>query len=388
MVIVGGGIAGLIAARAAVGRAGRITVVDPRPDPRVTKDATFGRVDLVGPRVMAAVDALGIGDAVRSAAVRLLGERGHASTGSYDEVSYARGPLYAIDRERLRGIIVAALSEQESVDLRFERAVVSLDPESGRVAVARAGSITDGVIEVEADLLIGADGADSTVRDALLRGGGSVTRDEHQATWRLLPMRAPAPTHPLAADRLHRWSSSGAAIVALPDGSGLLSGVLILRAGVTADDDPALWLARTFPSAVAHATISPAAIMEGRATPIIETRVGRLAGGRCVLIGDAAGVALPAGGTGTTMAVVSAAAIVGAMDGEGELADCLAAYEAVIRPEYAAAAAIGEFAMARLLAGNRPDPLARLRPARRVPLEAAQIAGPSFTAALPELFLK
>jgi len=94
------------------------------------------------------------------------------------------------------------------------------------------------------------------------------------------------------------------------------------------------------------------------------------------------------GATGAAMAIASATALVAAMDTDGEPADCLAAYEAAIRPEYAAAATLGAFATDRLIAGGRPDPLARLRPARRLPIEAIHFAGPTFAAASGELFIR
>lgn len=389
MVIAGAGLAGLVAARAAAGRAGRITLVDPRVDPRSGGAAGESRTELLGPRSLAVIDAFGLGEAVRTAGMLVSGERRHSTDGSSSDEPYPRGRMVAIDRERLRGILVAAIAEQPTVDLRFERAVVSVEPLAGKIAVARAGSITDGVIEVNADLLIGADGSDSLIRDALLRSGGSVSRDELPAAWYALPLRAPSATHALAGDRLHRWSASGAAIVALPDGSGLLSGILVVRAGtIPADVDPALWLTRTFPSAVAHIAVSPATVMAAPARPVIETRVGRLVGGVTALIGDAAGTAAPFGATGAAMAIASASALVAAMDADGEPADCLAAYETAIRPEYAAAATLGAFATERLIAGSRPDPLARLRPARRLPIEAIHFAGPTFAAASGELFIR
>lgn len=390
LVIAGAGLAGLTAARAAVGRAGRITLVDSRPDPR-SKGAHHidGRSELLGPRSMAVIDALGIGEAVRTAGVMIGGERRHENGGGFADTLYTRGRLLAIDGERLRGIFVAALAEESSVDLRFERTVINANPHAGQIVVARAGSITEGVIEVAADLLVGADGADSSIRDALLRSGGSISRDELPISTYTIALRVPGATHAIAGDLLHRWTSGGAAIIALPDGSGLLSGVIAVRRGLIGEnDDPALWLTQTFPSAAAHLTISPAAVFATAAAPVIETRVGRLIGGATALIGDAAGAAAPFGATGPAMAIASATALVAAMDGDGEATDCLAAYESAVRAEYVAAATLGAFATERLIAGSRPDPLAALRPGRRLPLETIHLAHPSFAAVGGDLFIR
>ena len=157
IVIVGGGIGGLCAARA-VALAGQEPVVLERS----RSSAAIGAGLVLWPNAVHALDALGFGSAVRSvaepaqhtvfrdAAGRTLSEIDIKAVGRH-----AGAPMLVIERAALHEVLVAGMT------VRYQSTVSTVD---------ERGVILAGGERIDADAVIGADGVGSVVREHVCPG--------------------------------------------------------------------------------------------------------------------------------------------------------------------------------------------------------------------------
>lgn len=195
ILIVGAGIAGLVAARALRRRLPRASVQV------VEREADFapaGAGIVLGANAMAVLDALGLRDGVRQAGQVLAGmrlvDRAGRTLQRLDVQGVARGtPTVALHRAALHRVLREGL-EVEGVEVEGGRAVAALEvlPQGARVR------LQDGE-ERACDLLLGADGLRSTVRQAL-PGPAVGLRYSGQTCWRFV-----APDDSARTEAIEAW---------------------------------------------------------------------------------------------------------------------------------------------------------------------------------------
>ncbi|MCX5383717.1 FAD-dependent monooxygenase [Streptomyces sp. NBC_00083] len=335
-VVVGGGIGGLTAALALLGRGWRVTVLERAAEPR-----PVGAGIALAPNGQRALDVIGLGDTVRKLAawqgdggLRTPGGRWLARTDARAAAEAFGGPVVLLHRATLIGTLAAALP---AGTVRTGAAAELADRgDAGRPAVVRTA---DG--EIEADLVVGADGIHSALRAGLFPAYPGPAYAGF-TTWRLV---VPAPgrtfpphetwgpgrlwgTQPLKDGRLYAYAAAwtprdGHA----PDGELAELRRLFgswhdpVPAVLAAADDGAVlrndvhWMARSLP---AHHR------------------------GRVALIGDAAHAMAPTLGQGGNQAIEDAVVLAHHVDPHGDLTVGLAHYSAERMPRTLAVVARAE----------------------------------------------
>ena len=180
--IIGGGIGGLAAARALCRRGIEVSIYEAAPELR-----EIGAGVALGPNAMKALRSLGLEDDVPRDR-RALGLGGHAQRKTGRAISKTSRDQQAVPVRRGRRDGPPRRPARRARRIRF-RATSSRSaraaPKSSRTAGVAVARFQDGS-EVEADVIIGADGIHSVVRGLAVRPGCSAVHGQD-----LLPQRGP-----------------------------------------------------------------------------------------------------------------------------------------------------------------------------------------------------
>ena len=154
--VIGAGIAGLATAVALQRRGHDVTIIESRPD------TTTGAGISIWPNALAALDHIGLGDAVRVAGGRVTAGAMRWRDGTWlrhpsrERIVKALGePLVVVRRSALNDVLAGALA---SNTLQTGLTATDIEPTSGGVRVTLSDSTTR-----QADAVIGADGTHSVV---------------------------------------------------------------------------------------------------------------------------------------------------------------------------------------------------------------------------------
>ncbi|MEU0006051.1 FAD-dependent monooxygenase [Streptomyces sp. NPDC006314] len=345
-IVIGGGIGGLAAAAALYGRGWGVTVLERAP----TLEPVGAAISLA-PNALRALDVLGIGDEIRDLAA-WQGDGGLRTPGgrwlsrSSAEAAAARfgGPLVLLPRATLVDRLAALLP---TGTVRTAAAATLADP-GDHVRPAR---VSIGEAELEAELVVGADGINSGVREALFPAHPGPVYAGF-TTWRVL---IPVPGAEFASHetwgRGHIWGTHP-----LKDGRVYAYAAATTPAGERAPDDEQAELLRRYGDW--HDPI-PAVLAAARPEDVLRHDVHHIAEplpayhrGRVALLGDAAHAMPPTLGQGGNQAVEDAIVL-------AHHCDDLAAYTAARLPRTTAIARQA-VRVARLnMAGNRAVVAAR-----------------------------
>jgi kynurenine 3-monooxygenase len=307
--IVGGGLVGSLLAAFLVDRGHRVTVYERRADLR-TGEAEAGRsINLVlTRRGLRALDAVGLARGAMDLTVPVRGRMLHEPDGAVRFQPYGRDRSesnHSISRADLNEYLVAE-AERRGAVFRFRHRMVDLDPGRGRLTFADEATGRD--VEIDAGIVVGADGAGSAVRAALVRRG-LVTEDvallDHG--YKELSIPADARGGPrIEPHALHIWPRGEFMLMALPNRDSSFTGTLYLPHrgepgfdSVRSADDVRELFRRHFPDALD--------LFDDVADEYARNPVGTLGTVRCepwgdgertTLVGDAAHAIVPFFGQG------------------------------------------------------------------------------------------
>ena len=327
-IIVGGGIGGLGAALALARRGVEVRLLE-----RAEAFAEVGAGIQQGPNAVRVHRVLGTEDPLRAvafapeAATIRDGITGRVLVrtplGRQCEARYG-APYLAVHRADLHGVLLAAAREA-GVQVETGTPVGACDHGPPARVPTPAGAL-------QADLLVGADGARSAVRSALF--GDAPPRFTGAVAWRLLLRQT---DHDLPSEAVS-WIGPGGHVVTYPLGHDRLNVVAVREGqawtaeGWSRPADPAD-LAAAFAGWDARLTGLFAAAGACDAWGLFDRPpLRRWSVGAAALLGDAAHPMLPYLAQGASMAIEDAWVLADEVGGAGALADALTRYEARRRP--------------------------------------------------------
>jgi 2-polyprenyl-6-methoxyphenol hydroxylase-like FAD-dependent oxidoreductase len=327
VLVSGAGIAGLTATIGLARHGIRPLVVEQAPDVRAD-----GFIITLSSRCCAVAREMGLLEDLKAAANDVARSSYHDRRGrtllelDYGEL-FELGEVVQIMRDDLQSVLYRHAATL--ADFRFGTSVRALDPRPDHVLA----SFTDGGSEAF-DLVIGADGVHSAVRDRAV-APGAVRR--HQLGLHAAAFRAPNVLG--LARKYEAYLAPRRHTILYTTRGGDLACIFIWRAaGPAPPTDPAArlaWLARVFEDAdptsrrlIAAATPATRVYMDA----LVQIEMATWRSGRCVLVGDAAHALTQLSGQGASISMIGAWTLATAL-ATAPFAEACARYERAIRPE-------------------------------------------------------
>jgi kynurenine 3-monooxygenase len=216
--IVGAGLTGSLLACFLARRGLTVTLYERRPDPRVAQVERGRSINLaISERGLDALRRIDLVDDVMADALPMKGRMIHPVAGPLDFQAYSASgdrAINSISRGVLNNALLSAASAAPGVSVEFEHRLVELDSAAGQMVFATPS----GKVSVAADVVLGADGAGSAVREQLL-AEGIVAEDVDFLDYGYKELSIPAADGEFALDpgALHIWPRGTSMMIALPN---------------------------------------------------------------------------------------------------------------------------------------------------------------------------
>ncbi|MBL0028550.1 MAG: FAD-dependent monooxygenase [Rhodanobacteraceae bacterium] len=310
--LIGAGLAGSLLALLLARRGASVRVFERRPDPRSVGYLGGRSINLaLAERGLHGLRLAGLEGAVMAQAMMMRGRMVHELGEADRFMRYGKDDsevIWSVNRGRLNTSLLQA-AEDAGARFHFDCALESVDFERRELHFASSDGLR---CEARFDSVIGADGAGSALRAAMMKVADLGERIEwlgHSYKELEIPA-APKGGFLIEPNALHIWPRGGYMLIALPNIDGSFTVTLFLAnegrpsfAGLNSADAARDFFAREFPSAV---PLMPEHLQDFERNPTGLLATLRLdqwhIDGRALLIGDAAHAIVPFHGQGMNCA--------------------------------------------------------------------------------------
>jgi kynurenine 3-monooxygenase len=297
-------------------------------------------------RGLSALADLGLAEHVKKhICVPLRGRAIHSGTGTVTLQPYGKNDhevIHAFSRNDLNGFLLDAAETRPNLRINFHQRCVNIDKESATATFldSRTGAET----RVEADILVGADGAFSAVRRMMMVRERIDFHQEFLAWgYKELTIEATAEgLPPMDRNALHVWPCGDHMLFALPNIDGSLCGVCTLPfegphsfASLQSAEDVDKMFRTHFADVIPFMPNAAAELQNRPISELVTVRTSRWHHkGKILLIGDAAHSVVPFYGQGMNAAFEDCAVLDRLIDrrGTGDWESLFAEFQALRKP--------------------------------------------------------
>ncbi len=226
--IVGGGLVGSLLAIFLAKRGHKVNVFERRGDPRRT-DVYAGRsINLVvSHRGWTALRAAGVEDVVKAITVPVYARMTHDRDGKLNRVPYSidNKAIWSVSRGELNRRLLTEAEKFPNVTLHFDHRCADVDLEHATCVFDHNGTC----VEVKADLVFGADGAPSAVRQKMMHGRFTYSQEYIEHDYKEIAFPANADGTPkMDPHCLHIWPRRWFMLMGLANQDGGFTGTLFM----------------------------------------------------------------------------------------------------------------------------------------------------------------
>lgn len=230
--VVGAGLAGSLLAMLLAKHGLGVDVYERRADPRQTAGDGGRSINLaLSTRGIYALEQVGLAAAAKRCSIPMRGRMIHTLDGAVRFQPYGKDDsevLYAISRASLQNILLDAAETYPDVRIRFQERCLGVTCSTGELHLRNAATGREQTLPP--GRIIGADGAASAVRNAMLSAAHvSVVQDDLEHGYKELSI-PPGPRGAFQLDphALHIWPRGAYMLIALPNTDGSFTCTLFL----------------------------------------------------------------------------------------------------------------------------------------------------------------
>jgi len=219
--VVGGGLAGALIAVYLAKRGFNVDVYEARRDPRKEVEQRGRSVNLaLSVRGIESLRAVGAEGPVISLGIPMHARMIHSHSGRTTPIPYGKKGqhLLSVERQKLNKDLLSVAESLPGVGLHFEHKLIAADLEQGHLTFKCSRS-DDQKLEVNADLVLGCDGAYSALRRELMKRPRFDFSQEYIPHGYKELCLAPTPDgeFAMAVNYLHIWPRQTFMLIALPN---------------------------------------------------------------------------------------------------------------------------------------------------------------------------
>ncbi|XP_020627664.1 kynurenine 3-monooxygenase-like [Orbicella faveolata] len=221
VVVVGGGLAGALIAVYLAKRGFKVDVYEARKDPRKEVEQRGRSVNLaLSVRGIESLRAVGAEGPVISLGIPMHARMIHSHSGRTTPIPYGKKGqhLLSVERQKLNKDLLSVAESLPGVGLHFEHKLIAADLEKGHLTF-KCNRSDDQKLEVDADLVLGCDGAYSALRRELMKRPRFDFSQEYIPHGYKELCLAPTPDgeFAMAVNHLHIWPRQMFMLIALPN---------------------------------------------------------------------------------------------------------------------------------------------------------------------------